>query len=41
VAPEPNSREILVRFVALYDAWNRPEKAVEYRALLEAAGGAP
>ncbi len=33
------AREALERLVTLYDAWGRPEKAAEYRALWIAAGG--
>lgn len=33
------NRDLLARIVALYESWNRPEQAAEYRALWLAAGG--
>jgi len=35
------TRDALHRLVELYDAWNRPEEAAEYRALAEAAKWRP
>ncbi|MCP4662024.1 MAG: tetratricopeptide repeat protein, partial [bacterium] len=36
-----HTRIVLGRLVTLYEAWGKTEKAAEYRALLDAAGGPP
>lgn len=33
------TRDLLARIVALYESWDKPERAAEYRALWIAAGG--
>ncbi len=35
------TRDLLARIVALYENWDQPGKAAEYRALWIAAGGGP
>ncbi len=35
------TRDALARIVELYEAWGKPEKAAEYRALTVSSGAAP